>query len=278
VPSALKAALCGLSTDEMRRKTVAILLAHGARFSAPKGSDAEKILLATTAGDTVAVAQMLKNGVSPNVADSKGWTPLLSAAALGYSATLKTLVDAGADVNAHDVMGLNALWFTSQRYPDLADFHLLLEKGADVNADSNFMFYNPVLYTAIEQHDPALLADLLKHGGNPNILPGDHPNRFEPLELAVDQLMEKFDDQKRRDVVTLLVAAGANRNPRQDGYRVSLLLFPVANNMIDMVKFLLNAGIDPKKDADGGKALSDELERHGTKEMKTLINAALTKT
>jgi hypothetical protein len=48
--------------------------------------------------------------------------------------------------------------------------------------------------------------------------------------------------------------------------------------MMDMTKFLLNAGIDPKKDADGGKALSDELERHGTKEMKSLINAALAQT
>jgi hypothetical protein len=56
---------------------------------------------------------------------------------------------------------------------------------------------------------------------------------------------------------------------------MSLLYFPVANNMIDMAKFLLNAGIDPKKDADGGKSLSDELERHGTKEMKSLVNAAL---
>ena len=125
------------------------------------------------------------------------------------------------------------------------------------------------------QHDPVLLADLLKRGASPNILPGNHPNRFEPLELAVDQLMEKFDDQKRRDVVTLLIKAGANRNPKQDGYRQSLLYFPVANNMMDMTKFLLDAGIDPKKDADGGKELSDELERHGSKEMKGLIGAAL---
>jgi hypothetical protein len=102
-----------------------------------------------------------------------------------------------------------------------------------------------------------------------------HPGRFEPLELAVGQLMQKFADQKRRDVVTMLIAAGANRNPKQDGYRASLLLFPVANNMIDMTKFLLNAGIDPKKDADGGKGLSDELERHGSKEMKSLLEPVL---
>lgn len=87
--------------------------------------------------------------------------------------------------------------------------------------------------------------------------------------------MEKFADQKRQDIVTMLIAAGANRNPKQDQYHESLLLLPVMNNKIDMTKFLLNAGVDPKKDTDGGKALSDELERHGSKEMKSLINAAL---
>jgi bla regulator protein BlaR1 len=275
VESALKTVIGGSGTTEMRRKTVSILLAHGARFPVPNGSDAEKMLLAATNGDADAISHLLAKGASPNVADSKGWTPLLSAAALGYDAILKMLVDAGADVKAHDAMGLNPLWFAMQRYPDLVDFHLLLDKGADVNADSSFLFYNPVLYSAITHQDPALLADLLKHGANPNMLPGDHPNRFEPLELAVDLLMKNFTDQKSRDVVTMLIAAGANRNPKQDGYRVSLLLFPVMNNAIDMAKFLLNAGIDPKKDEDGGKALSDELERHGSKEMKSLINAAL---
>jgi len=274
-PSALKAAISSFGTTEMRRKTVGILLAHGARFPVTKGGDAQRMLIAATTGDADTISHLLAKGISPNVADSKGWTPLISATALGYDAILKTLVDAGANVNARDALGLSPTWFAMQNYPNLADFHLLMDKGADLNADGNFVFYSPPLYTAIEQHDPSLLADLLKHGASPNILPGDNPNRFEPLELAVDQLMEKFADQKRRDVVTMLIAAGASRNPKEDGYRVSLLLFPVINNNIDMARFLLNAGIDPKKDADGGKALSDELERHGTKEMRSLMYTAL---
>ena len=274
-PSALKTAISGFGNKEMRRKTVGILLAHGARFPVAPGSDAEKMLVAATTGDVDAVSRLLAKGASPNGADSKGWTPLLSAAALEYDAILKALVDAGADVNAHDAMGMNALAFAVNRYPDLTTFRFLMDKGADLNADSSYIFYDPPIYTAIQQHDPTFLAELLKHGASPNMLPGDHPNRFEPLELAVDQLMQNFADQKRQQVVTLLIAAGADCNPKQEGYRTSLLLFPVANNMIDMTKFLLNAGIDPKKDADGGKALSDELARHGSKEMKSLLGAAL---
>jgi ankyrin repeat protein/beta-lactamase regulating signal transducer with metallopeptidase domain len=273
--SALKTAIGGFGSKEMKRKTVNILLAHGACFSVPPGSDVEKMLLAATTGDIDAISRLLAKGVSPNVADGKGWTPLLSAAALEDDVVVKKLVEAGANVNAQDALGLNPVWFAMVRYPDLASFHLFMDKGANLNADSNFIFYDPPLYTAIMRRDPVLLADLLKHGASPNILPGDHPGRFEPLELAVNQLMEKFDDQERRDIVTMLIAAGANRNPKAEGYRQSLLFFPVANNMVDMAKFLLNAGIDPKKDADGGKSLSDELERHGTKEMRALMNAAL---
>jgi ankyrin repeat protein len=272
VPSALKAAICGSGKMDMIRRTVNSLLAHGARFSVPKGSDADKMLLAATAGDADAVGKLLAKGASPNIADSKGWTPLLSAAALHNDAVLKLLVDAGADVNAHDVLGLNAQWFAICRYPDLGEFHLVLDKGADVNADSGYLYYQPDIYLAIMQHDPVLLGELLKRGASPNMLPGDHPERFEPLELAVDQLMENFGDQKRRDVVTMLIAAGANRNPRPAGREgTSLLFYPVSNDMTDMVKFLLAAGVDPKKDQDGGKALSEELARYGSPEMKSLL-------
>jgi ankyrin repeat protein len=276
--SALKMAICWFCTPEAKQKTVTLLMAHGASFPAPKGSDAEQMLLAATNGDTARVAQLLAKGVSPNVSDTKGWTPLLSAAAMEHDAIFKMLVNAGANVKAQDAIGLNALSFAMERYPDLTNAHLLIEKGADLNADSNFAFYNPPLYTAIQQDDPVLLADLLKHGASPNLLPGNHPHRFEPLELAVQQLMEKSDDPKRREIVTELIAAGANRHPKQEGYRVSLLYFPVENNRIDMVKFLLNAGVDPKKDMDGGKALSDTLERHGSKEMKALMGPLLGKT
>jgi hypothetical protein len=47
--------------------------------------------------------------------------------------------------------------------------------------------------------------------------------------------------------------------------------------MVELVKFLLNAGIDPRKDADGGRAVSEEAERHGSEEMKRLIKATLEK-
>jgi ankyrin repeat protein len=277
VPSPLKAAMCGNQTLENRRKVVGSLLAHGARFSVPKGSDAEKMLLAATAGDDAAVTRLLANGVSPNVTDSRGWTPLISAAALDYDPVLKTLANAGADVNAHDALGAHALGFAADNYPDLTDIRLLLDKGADINASSSLDPGYPVLYIAIAQSDPVLLRELLKRGASPNVLPKAGENWFTPLEEAVEILMEKPTDQKCRDVVTILLAAGADPNPRR---RMTnpLLYTPVMNNMTDLLKFLINAGIDPKKDPDGGKGLIDVVEWHGNAETKSLIYAVLGQT
>jgi len=275
-PSALKGAIASSAySKEDRIQTISILLAHGARFSVPKDSDADKMLLAATAGNADAVKKMLAKGVSPNVADSKGWTPLLSAAALGYDDILKALIDAGADVNAHDSMGLTALPLVMQKYPDLTDFHLLMAKGADINATSQSIFSAPAIDTAIGHDDPGLLREMIKEGANPNNPPTTPESQFTPLEQTVDSLNRNPADQKYREIFTILMAAGANPYPKREGYWGWLLYFPVMNNDTDLVKFLLKAGIDPKKDYNGGKEVSDAAARYGNAEMKSIIAVAM---
>ena len=97
---------------------------------------------------------------------------------------------------------------------------------------------------------------------------------FEPLEAAVNSLTQAPNDEKRRQIVQLLLSYGANPNPKLANHS-SVLYLPVAHNMVELVKFLLDAGIDPRKDADGGRTLSERVERHGSNEMKNLIRAAL---
>lgn len=99
---------------------------------------------------------------------------------------------------------------------------------------------------------------------------------FEPLEAAVNSLTRARNDEKRRQIVQLLLDYGANPDSKLANHG-SILYLPVANDMVDVVKFLLAAGIDPRKDADGGRAVSEEAERHGSEEMKSLIKTALEK-
>jgi bla regulator protein BlaR1 len=276
VPSELKTALFCFQKPETKRKLVQLLLSKGARFPVEKGSAAEQMLVAASTGDLAKVKELLQKGVSPNVADAKGWTPLLSAAAMGDSAMLRALVEAGADVKTRDALGLAPQWFTFRFMRDQSDLRYLVEKGADVNTVSTAPFFNPMINLAIAHNDPDLVRYLLEHGANPNLLPGlDKAHVFEPLAYVANQLNQSAGkDQKQREIFKMLLKAGASPSPTGPDKR-SHLYFPVVNNHVDLVKFMIEAGIDPKKDPDGGKELAQMAELHGNKETKALIKAAL---
>ena len=99
-------------------------------------------------------------------------------------------------------------------------------------------------------------------------------NLLDPIEHAVDLLGRQASDENRREIVKLLLRFGADPNLKRTNSR-SLLDYPVAGDNVALVKFLLDAGIDPRKDRDGGKAVAEQAERYGSKEMKALVKAAL---
>lgn len=68
------------------------------------------LLNASAAGDTEKVLSLLQNGHEANeVFPIVGTTPLMLAAAYGHDETIRTLLDAGADVNAADFTGWTVL-------------------------------------------------------------------------------------------------------------------------------------------------------------------------
>jgi ankyrin repeat protein len=81
--------------------------------------------------------------------------PLLIAAAQGDAATVRRLLEQGADVNATDAQGRNALMLAAQR-GDAALVRLLLDAGADA-----------------QRTDPAGLsaADHARRAGHPGLVP-----------------------------------------------------------------------------------------------------------
>jgi hypothetical protein len=129
---------------------------------------------------------------------------------------------------------------------------------------------------AIGKSDLALTSELLKRGASPNRLPDGDVHWFDPLELAISRLEQKSKDEDRREIIKALLQYGADPIPRREKAR-SLLYFPVINDNLDLAKFLLGAGIDPRKERDGGKELLEQAERHGGAEMKVLIKDALGK-
>ncbi len=100
------------------------------------------------------------NRMIPHGAD----TALMFAARVGDVASVRLLVEAGANVNDHDAWGVSATTLAAfSGYGDVARY--LLDKGADPNNDKPGF---TALHCAIMRRDEQTVAALLARGADPN--------------------------------------------------------------------------------------------------------------
>jgi len=164
-----------------------------------------------------------------NITDSRGTTPLMQAAAIGSSAALKILLDAGANVNARNGLEITALIYGAS---DPEKVKLLVAAGADVNAKS-------------------------KIGRTALIVAAGHPGGTETVRL----LLSKGADSKAKDgggSTALIEAARANEieavrtllgQPVEidagDRLGFTALLYAASHGNAAAVKLLLDKGANP---------------------------------
>jgi len=151
-----------------------------------------------------------------NGRDHGGSAPLHHAAGFGTVATMKALLDAGADANAKNDRAATPIHWA---LGDLAKIRLLLDRGADVNAKQ--ADGRTPLYQAASMGQPsAMIKLLLERGADPNLATA---NLATPLMAAA----ARGDVESMRLLVaakadvhalsgtggTALISAGASRNP-----------------------------------------------------------------
>jgi len=129
------------------------------------------------------VNDVINLGGSLEYRDNLGFTPLISAALLGYPQAVETLLQKGADINARNDDGQTAIMVSvlgmaanqvdinatgdnqwHNRWEKVIE--ILLNKGADANAIDN-RGVSP-LFMAIFSQDYALCRQLIKAGSNVN--------------------------------------------------------------------------------------------------------------
>lgn len=180
---------------------VRLLLNAGATVSLRNNIGATALEFAAVNGSEEAVKALVAAGANPNAADDKGLNPIHRASIEGHSVVVQELVNAGGDITiraGENTPGDTALGIAAHNgHLDLVK--LLLELGADVDAENTMYKQTPMHRAASENAGPVLVA-LIDAGGTVDYLDidGDTPlftAAFWGNQEAIEVLLENGADK-----------------------------------------------------------------------------------
>jgi type II secretory pathway predicted ATPase ExeA len=129
-------------------------------------------------GDVGELTRLVSAGISPNVRDVGGFTPLMAAVVNDRVPAARVLLDRGAEINARARGGITALMLGIINDRPHA-VTLLLERGAQVNVQSGAGW--TALTFAVWKGDADLVSTLMSHGAKPNLV---DKQGWTPLDYA----------------------------------------------------------------------------------------------
>jgi cytohesin len=157
-----------------------ILLEHGADIDS-RNDEGQTPLHMTCEGDGADVAQLLlERGADVNAPDNNLNTPLLVAVRMGHDDVALILLGHGAEPNVKNEDGKTSLHYLEDlkihlprqtvrhlESPNLELAHLVLQHGADVNAQDKY--HTTPLHVAMKQGFNKVAQIFLEHGAVPNL-------------------------------------------------------------------------------------------------------------
>jgi type II secretory pathway predicted ATPase ExeA len=148
----------------------------------PSAQQVAALMARARDGDVGELTRLISGGVSPNVRDIGGFTPLMAAVVNDRVPAARVLLDRGAGINARTRGGITALMLgIINDRPDAVK--LLLERGAEVNAQTGAGW--TALTFAVWKGDADLVRTLLSHGAKPNVI---DKQGWTPLDYAASNL------------------------------------------------------------------------------------------
>lgn len=214
---------------------------------------------ATENGNRDMINVLLSSGAGPNIANTRGETPLMFLRPNVTADVVRDLLSAGAEVNARDESGSTAL-IRLAAFGSFEAVEQLLDAGAKIDAqDDNG---NSVLMSATQNEDPRLLRQLIKAGLNVNAKNSD----------GVPALIIAARSGKA-DALKTLIDAGATLGFATKDLS-DVLMLAMESEAPRLVKILLDAGADARaQDSDGKTALMLAAEHGQFATVQALIDA-----
>jgi ankyrin repeat protein len=209
---------------------LATFLTPVATTAFPSGDDFGLISQAIDEGDANKVLQLLLSGISPNVHNKHGITPLMEASRQNRADIISLLLKYGANANAKNSSDVTALHYAFPR-ADVKSVEMLLDAGADVNAKTDGG--TTPLMEATGNGKTAILKLLLSRGADVNLQDAS----------GKTALMCVYDTPGWADIALLLIKAGADVNLKDERGRTALM-HAIWSLNISVVKILIETGAD----------------------------------
>src|SRR5262245_21645695 len=177
--------------------------------------------------DNAGVLKALIGSQDVNAKDSRGATPLMYAAAFGNAKQMKLLLESGADVNAQNTFHATALIWAGG---DAVKSRMLIEHGADINVRTQQG--RTALMAAAKRNGNADLVRLLLEKGADVKTPGD--TTLIPAAQSGDV-----------EIMRLLIESGADANCVSPRLGETPLHYAAASGNVSAVALLLAKGANP---------------------------------
>ena len=250
------------------RAMTEVLLKAGANVKAATRIDATTpLFMAARQGHDTVIELLLQAGASARDANTKGTTVTMVAAASGNAQAVTLLLAHGADPNAIDVTnGQTALMFAAARN-SAAAIKVLLEHRANPNVTTKVVKLERIRVDANGDPLPPEPAKYEAPGAAPAKPKG--PDRvFGATVMGGMTALHFAAREGHADAVRELLAGGADANLLSGGEKTSPMIEAIINGHLDLAKYLLDHGADPKPaNLDGLTALYATIDmrwRHNT--------------
>ena len=207
--------------------------------------------------DVAVVALLLDAGADIHAHDEKGGTALMSAAKRGHLPVVELLLERGATVDASDEGGHTALHWAAIRgdYPEMV--RRLIDAGADVSRQSK----NGTALTA---------AAMMGHLATVNVLLAAGADVSTPERILKATALSLASSFGHSAVVRVLIAAGADVDHRdQKGW--TALIYASKEGHLKVVQALLDAGANANMVSWDGYTARQLAEENSNPEVVALL-------